>query len=176
VKLLIDVEPLNAARTPLGGFFSILLGRGGLFSMVDQVKQSQSGMSNGKVLSGGPGIVVLSPSLQILHMNRQAHLLISDLAPTTPEAQQPNHRTDILPPALINLAGEILRVLRIRYEMSEKGQFEIKHASNGFGKPVCIRGVGLPNGPGVEHARIVLVLTGTSANHSENHESPGSVL
>lgn len=144
--------------------------------MVDQGKEPQSGMSNGKVLSGGPGIVVLSPSLQILHMNRQAHLLISDLAPITPEAQQPNHRTDILHPVLINLAGEILRVLRSHHEMSEKGQFEIRHAFNGSGKPVCIRGMGLPNGQGVEHARIVLVLTGTSVNHSENHESPVSVL
>lgn len=151
-------------------------GRGRLFIMVDRVKESQSDMSSGKVLSGGPGIVVLSPSLEVLHMNRQSHLLISDLVPTTPEAQQPNHRTDVLPPALINLAGEILRVLRRRHERSEKGQFEIRHAANGSGKPVFIRGVGVPNGHGVEHARIVLVLTETSANHSGNHQSPGSVL
>ena len=144
--------------------------------MVDQVKESQSSMSNGKVLSGGPGIVVLSPSLQILHMNRQAHLLISDLAPTTSEAQQSNHRADLLPPALINLAGEILRMLRRRLEMSEKGQFEIRHSANESGKPVCIRGVGVPNGHGVEYARIVLVLTETSVSHSEQHQSLGSVL
>jgi len=34
-------------------------------------------MSNGKVLSGGPGIVVLSHVLEILHMNRQAVKLAS---------------------------------------------------------------------------------------------------
>ena len=132
-------------------------------------------MSSGKFLSGGPGIVVLSPSLQILHMNRQAYLLISDLAPpTTREAQQADHRTDLLPPALINLAGEILRVLRRRHEMSEKGQFEIRHSVNGSNKPVFIRGVGMPNGHGVQHARIVLLLTETSANHSDDHQSLGS--
>ena len=144
--------------------------------MVDRGKEPQSNMSSGKILLERPGIVVLSPSLEVLHMNRQAHLLISDLAPTTPEVQQPNHRADLLPPALINLAGEILRMLRRRHEMSEKGQFEIRHASNGSGKPVSIRGVGVPNGQGVQQARIVLVLTEPSANHSEHQQSPGSVL
>ena len=144
--------------------------------MVDQVPESQSDMSSGEVLSGRPGTVVLSPWLEVLYMNRQAQLLISDLVPTTPEAQQPNRRTDVLPPALISLADEMLRVLRSRHEMSEKGQFEIRHSANHSGKPVSILGVGVPNGHGVEHARIVLVLTEASANHSENHQNHGSVL
>ena len=143
--------------------------------MVDQVKDYLSGMSNGEVLSGGPGIVVLSPSLQILHMNRHAQLLIGDPAPSIPEAQQQNNRTDVPPPTLINLAGQILKALRSRHETSEKGQFEIRHSVNGSGKPVFIRGLGVPNGQGVEQARIVILLTGTSANYSENHQSPGSV-
>jgi hypothetical protein len=142
--------------------------------MADQGKESQSDMSSGKVLLGSPGIVVLSPSLEVLHINRQAHLLICDLVPTTPEAQHPNHRMDVLPPALINLAGEILSGLRSRYEINEKGQFEIRHSTNETGKPVFIRGVGLPNGHGVDHARIVFVLTGTSANHAENLHSLGN--
>lgn len=53
-----------------------VLGRGSVFRMVDQVTESQNGMSDGEVLSGRPGIVVLSPSLQVLHMNRQAQILI----------------------------------------------------------------------------------------------------
>ena len=144
--------------------------------MVDQVKATQNDMSSGMILSGGPGIVVLSPSLQILHMNRQAHLLISDLAPTTPEAQQLNHRTDVFPPARINLAGEIIRVLRSRHEMGEKGQLEIQRSANGCANPVRIRGVRVPNGHGIEHARIVLVLTEVSATHTENHQRSGSML
>ena len=142
--------------------------------MGDQGKESQSDMSSGKVLLGRPGIVVLSPSLEVLHINRQAHLLICDLVPTPPKAQHPNHRTDVLPPALINLAGEILSVLRSRHEINEKRQFEIRHSTNETGKPVFIRGVGVPNGQGVDHARIVFVLTGTSANHSENRQSLGN--
>ena len=144
--------------------------------MVGLVRESQNEMSSGEVLFGTPGIVVLSPLLKILYMNRQAHVVISDLAPTTQSAQQPNNRTGVLPPALISLAGEILSVLRSRHEMSEKGQFEIRRTANGSGKPVSIRGVGVPNGQGVAHARILLFLTGTSADHSENHWSPGDVL
>jgi hypothetical protein len=140
--------------------------------MGDQVKVSQHDMSSGKVLSDGPGIVVLAPSMQILHLNRQAQSLIGDLASATPEAQQPNHRMDVLPPVLINLAGEILSVLRSRHEMSEKGQFEIRHCANGLGRPVFIRGVGVPNGQGVAHARIVLLLTGMSGDRSENPQIP----
>ena len=139
--------------------------------MVDQVKATQNDMSSGMILSGGPGIVVLSPSLEVLHMNRQARLLISSVAPTIPEAQQLNQRTDDLPPALINVAGEILSVLRSRHEMGEKGPLEIRRSANGSGNLVRIRAVGVPNGQGVAHARIVLVLTGTRADISDNHQS-----
>ncbi|MCI0427306.1 MAG: hypothetical protein L0Z46_04755 [Nitrospiraceae bacterium] len=144
--------------------------------MLDQVKESQNDMTSGEVLSGGPGIVVLSPSLQILHMNRQAIKLASLLGSAEPKDQQPYDPTGVLSPPLTDLAGEILRVLRSRHEMSEKGQFEIRHAANGSGKQVSIRGVGVPNGQGVEHARIVLVLTEKSANLSEHHQNHGSVL
>ncbi|MDN5943096.1 MAG: hypothetical protein L0H94_14540 [Nitrospira sp.] len=138
--------------------------------MVDQVNESQNGMSNGKVLSGLSGLVVLSPSLQILHMNRQAHILISDLVPTTPKRQRSNHRSDILPPALVKLSREILSALRKRHKMREKGECVIQHSAHESGKPVSIRGVGVPNGQGVEHARIVLLLTGASANYSEPYQ------
>jgi hypothetical protein len=144
--------------------------------MVDLEEESQRDLSSGKVLFGGPGIVVLSHSLQILHMNCQAQILVSGLVPTTPEAQQPNDRTDVLPPILINLAGEILRALRSRHERSEKGLFEIRHSANESGKPVFIRGVGVPNEQGVEHARILLLLTGISAHRSENHQNHGNLL
>ena len=130
---------------------------------------SQQDRSSGKFLSRGPGIAVLSPSLQVLYVDRQAQILISDLVPTTPEAQQSNDRTHVLPPALITLAGVILNALRSSHTMSEKGLIEIRHSVNGTGKLVSICGIGVPKGHEVEPARIVLFLTETSGNHSENH-------
>ena len=144
--------------------------------MVDQVPESQSDMGSGKVLSGGPGTVVLSPWLEVLYMNRQAIQLASLLGSAEPKGQQPNDPTRFLPQPLTDLAGEIHRVLRSRYDMSEKGRFEIRHFAKGSGKPVSIRGVGVPNERGVEHSRIVLILTDPSANHSENHQNQGSAL
>jgi hypothetical protein len=146
------------------------------YSYGDQARVPQQDRSSGKVLSRERGIVVLSTSLQVLYMDRQAQILISDLVPTTPEAQQSNDRTHVLPPALITLAGVILNALRSSHTMSEKGLIEIRHSVNGTGKLVSICGIGVPNGPGVEHARIVLLLTGTGATHSENHRSLGSGL
>jgi hypothetical protein len=143
--------------------------------MADQVKVSQHDMSSGKVLSGGTGIVVLSPSMQVLHLNHQAQILMTGLMPTTPEVQQPNNRTGILPPALINLASVILSVLRSRHERNEKGQVEIRRSAKGSGTPVFTRGVGVPGANGPKDLRIVLFLTETSVDHSENHQSPGPV-
>jgi hypothetical protein len=143
--------------------------------MVDQETVAQNDIISGQVLPGGPGIVVLSPSLQILHMNRQARLLISDLAPTTPEAQHPNHRTEFFPPAPINLADDIIRELRSRHEMGEKGPLEIRRSASGSGNPIRIRGVGVPNEHGIAHAHIVLVLTEVSASRPEDHQRPGSM-
>lgn len=144
--------------------------------MVDQVEVSQQDRSSGKFLSRGPGIAVLSPSLQVLYMDRQAQILISDFGPTTPEAQQSNDRTHVLPPALINLVGVILNALRSSHKMSEKGLIEIRHSVKDAGKLVSICGIGVPNGYGVEPARIVLLLTGTSAHHSESHQNHGCLL
>ena len=143
--------------------------------MVDEATADQNDMISGQVLSGGKGIVVLSSSLQILHMNRQARLLISDPARTTPEAQHPNLRMEPFHPAPINLADEIIRVFRSRLEMGEKGPLEIRRSANGSGNPVRIRGVGVPNEHGTAHAHIVLVLTEVSASQSDDHQSPGRV-
>lgn len=137
--------------------------------VVGQVKNSQLYLSSGKILPGGPGIVVFSPSLEVLHMNCHAQLLISGLLPAIPEGQQATYSTGVLPPALINLADEIIRVLRSRHVIGEKGQLEIRRSASGSGNPVRIRGVGVPNERGIEHAHIVLLLTEESAIHSESH-------
>ncbi len=133
------------------------------FDIVNHVKESQRDMSNGKVQSEGPGIVVLSQVLEILHMNRQAVKLASLLHPMQPDGQPPNNGASVLPPPLTDLAGKILNLLRSRYERSEKGQVEIR--ANESNAPVHIRGVGVPDIHGVEQVRIVLILTETP-NHS----------
>ena len=131
-------------------------------------------MSNGKVPSGGPGIVVLSHVLEVLHMNRQAVKLASLLGPAQADGHLPTHATRILPAPLTDLAGKILIMLRSRHDRSEMGQIEIRHAANESDRPVDIRGVGVPDRHGAAHARIVFILTEACANHSENQDGSGS--
>jgi hypothetical protein len=133
-------------------------------------------MSNGKVPSGGPGIVVLSHVLEVLHMNSQAVKLASLLGPAPPDGHLPNNATRILPPPLTDLAGKILSMLQSRHDRSEKGQVEILHSANGSEMPVHIRGVGVPDRHGVAHARIVFILTEARANHAENQDGNGSMV
>ena len=108
-------------------------------------------------------------------MNRQAIKLAGMLGPAEPRGQDLNHSASVLPPLLNHLAGKILSVLRSRHEMSKKGQCEVRSFENGFCKPVFIRGVGVPSVNGLQDSHVVFLLTETSANHSENHQSPGSV-
>ena len=133
-------------------------------------------MSNGKVLSGGPGIVVLSHVLEVLHMNRQAVKLASLLGPARSAGHLPNDATRMLPPPLTDLAGKILSMLQSRHDRSEKGQVEILHSANGSDMPVHIRGVGVPDRQGVAHERIVFILTEACANHSENQDGHGGMV
>ena len=130
-------------------------------------------MSNGKVLSGGPGIVVLSHVLDVLHMNRQAVKLANQLGPAMPDGHLSNNGARILPPLLTDLAGKILSMLQSRHDRSEKGQVEIRHSENESDMPVHIRGVGVPDRHGVAHPRIVFILTEASTSHSENDQNDG---
>jgi hypothetical protein len=151
--------------------------RGTVFILVNYMKEFQSEMSNGNVLSRGPGIVVLSHSMEVLHMNRQAIKLARLLGSDDMNGQPSSYATGVLPPSLTDLAREILSVLRSRHERSDKGEFEILQSANESGKPVRIRGVGVPNREGIKHVRIVLVLTETSDIHSENQKkNSGSMV
>ena len=133
-------------------------------------------MSNGRVLSEGPGIVVLSHVLEILHMNRQAVKLASLLGPARLDGHLPNNATSILPPPLADLAGKILSMLRSRHDRSETGQVEIRHAANESDMPVHICGVGVPDRHGLAHARIVFILTEARTSHSENQDGNGIMV
>ena len=133
-------------------------------------------MSNGEILSGRPGIVVLSHVLEVLHMNRQAVKLASLLGPARPVGQPPNNATRILPPPLTDVAGKILSMLRSRHERSEQGQIEIRHSVNESDRPMHIRGVGVPDRHGVTQARIVLIITEARTSHSENEDGNGSMV
>jgi hypothetical protein len=137
--------------------------------MVDEATADQNDMISGQVLSGGKGIVVLSPSLQILHMNRQAIKLAGMSGPAEPGDQKLNHPARILNSPLTNLGDTILKALRRGNETTGKGQSGLHYAVSIPGKRVMIRGIGVPSAKGLQDSRIVLVLDELSANSDETH-------
>lgn len=106
----------------------------------------------------GSGIVVLTASMQLLHMNRQATELAKKInaAEQTGNAARTAH--GVLPTALTELCGEIIKALHIRTEAKDWEQFELKRVSGDPNQPVLLRGFGLPDRGGVEHARLVVTM------------------
>ena len=106
----------------------------------------------------GPGIVVLSASMQLLHMNRQASELAKQI--NSAEHSGGGSRTvhGVLPAALTELCGEIVKALHIRTEAKDWEQFEIKRVAGNPEQPVLLRGFGLPDRGGVQFARLVVTL------------------
>ena len=106
----------------------------------------------------GSGIIVLSASMQLLHMNRQASELSKLI--NAAEQSQGNRKSahGVLPTALTELCGEIIKALHVRTEAKDWEQFEIKRVAGNPEKPILLRGFGLPDRGGVQHARLVVTL------------------
>jgi DNA-binding CsgD family transcriptional regulator len=119
---------------------------------------SQEPVDNLADQRAGAGIVVLSSSMQLLHMNRQAAEL-SKLINMTENGGKPARAAHgVLPSALTELCAELIKALQIRTEAKDWEQFEVKRITGNPNKPVLLRGFGLPDRGGVQHARLVVTL------------------
>ena len=106
----------------------------------------------------GPGIVVLSASMQLLHMNRQASDLARQINLAEHGGAGARAAHGVLPTPLTELCGEIVKALHIRTEAKDWEQFEIKRVAGNPESPVLLRGFGLPDRGGVQFARLVVTL------------------
>src|SRR5574341_455977 len=84
----------------------------------------------------GPGIVVLSASMQLLHMNRQASELSKQINAALHGGGNSKSAHGVLPTALTELCGEIVKALHIRTEAKDWEQFEIKRVTGNPDQPV----------------------------------------
>ncbi len=106
----------------------------------------------------GPGIVVLSTSMQLLHMNRQAGDLSIKINEAEKNSQERKAATGVLPEALTGLCGEIVKALHVRTEAKDWEQFEVKALAGDPERPILLRGFGLPDKGGVQQSRIVVTM------------------
>ena len=102
----------------------------------------------------GPGLMVLTPQLQTLHMNRQAVELCRELAQGASGASAAAG----LPRPVHDLATDIRSMLQIKTEAKDWEQLQVRRLIGDTRRAVLLRGFGLPDHGGLEHARIMIIM------------------
>lgn len=118
----------------------------------------------------GSGIVVLSASMQLLHMNRQASELARKINAAEHRGNAARSAHGVLPIALTELCAEIIKALHVRTEAKDWEQFEIKRVTGDPNQPILLRGFGLPDQGGVQHARLVVTMEELGRKQNLNTE------
>ncbi|TLY24067.1 MAG: helix-turn-helix transcriptional regulator [Nitrospirae bacterium] len=104
------------------------------------------------------GIAVLSSALKLLHLNRRAADLFDHINRAESGVQGKDLAQGILPAAVTTLCAEILNLLRVRTHGKDWEQVEEKRLVSNSTPPMILRGFGLPDQRGPEHARIVITV------------------
>ena len=118
----------------------------------------------------GSGIVVLSASMQLLHMNRQASELSKKINAFEHGNSSAKSAHGVLPTSVTELCGEIIKALHIRTEAKDWEQFELKRIAGDQNQPVLLRGFGLPDRGGVQNARLVVTMEELGRKQNLNTE------
>ena len=103
----------------------------------------------------GPGIVVLSPSLQVLHMNRRAMALLNQLEHTA----QSIGTERAVAASLYQHCQDIIETLRARLGSNNWEQFHQCRTIGDSPHSILLKGFGLPDRRGLPHSRIVMLLS-----------------
>jgi hypothetical protein len=103
----------------------------------------------------GPGIVVLSPSLQVLHMNRRAMALLNQLEDI---AQSIGAERAVAAP-LHQHCRDIIETLQARLGSNNWQQFQQCRMIGDSTHSILLNGFGLPDRRGLPHSRIVMLLS-----------------
>jgi DNA-binding CsgD family transcriptional regulator len=102
----------------------------------------------------GPGILLLSSSMQLLYRDRRTWELCAQIN----KAQNGKAANGVLPPAVAELCSEIMKTLQIRTEAKDWEHFRVKRIIGDPKRPVLLRGVGLPDRSGIQQSRILITM------------------
>ena len=103
----------------------------------------------------GPGIVVLSSTLQVLHMNRRALVLLNQLEHA---GQSVGVERTVAAP-LHQHCRDIIETLQARLNSNNLEQFQQYSMIGGSTNRIFLKGFGLPDQRGLSYSRIVLLLS-----------------
>jgi hypothetical protein len=126
----------------------------------------------------GPGIVVLSSALQVLHMNRRAMDLLDHF---TPAAEKLGTKPALAAP-LHQHCEDIIQTLQSHLASNNWEQFHQYRVIGESNHKILLKGFGLPDRRGLPHCRILILLSphisaSSSASSLEisRMKSPGGV-
>jgi hypothetical protein len=122
----------------------------------------------------GPGIVVLSLSLQVLHMNRRAMALLTQLERTGQSIGKEGALTE----PLHQHCQDIIQTLQARLGANNLEQFQQYRMIGNSTNTILLKGFGLPDQRGLLHSRIVILLsphTPASMPGISRRESPEEI-
>ena len=122
----------------------------------------------------GPGIVVLSSSLQVLHMNRRATDQLDHL---TPAAERLETKAALAEP-LHQHCQDIIQTLQTRLASNNWGRFHQYRVIGESNHQILLKGFGLPDRRGLPHCRILMLLSphsSASAPEISRMKSPEGV-
>jgi DNA-binding CsgD family transcriptional regulator len=103
----------------------------------------------------GPGILLLSPGLQLMHMNRQAFELNGKII----RAENGKMATGVLPMAITELCAEVVAALRVKTNAKDWEQVQIRRLMGTANPPVLLRAFGLPDHRGgLQQSRILIIM------------------
>ena len=103
----------------------------------------------------GPDIVVLSSTLQVLHMNRRALVLLNQLEHS---GQSVGAGRTVAAP-LHQHCRDIIETLQARLNSNNWEQFQQYSMIGGSTNRIFLKGFGLPDQRGLSYSRIVLLLS-----------------
>jgi len=87
----------------------------------------------------GPGILMVSSSMQLLYSDRRIWELFGRIKP---QEGKPQH--GVLPPAVEGLCSEIIKLLQVRTEAKDWEHFRVKRVVGDPVQPILLSGVGIP--------------------------------
>jgi DNA-binding CsgD family transcriptional regulator len=103
----------------------------------------------------GPGILLLSPALQLMHMNRQAFELSAKII----RAENGKTASGVLPTAVTELCAEVITALQVRTNAKDWEQVQIRRLMGTSNPPVLLRAFGLPDHRGgLQQSRILVLM------------------
>ena len=102
----------------------------------------------------GPGILLLSPLLQLMHINRRAWELSGKIT----QAQNGKAAAGVLPAAVTELCAEVVKALQVGTDAKDWEQLQIRRLVSTLNPPVLLRAFGLPDRGGFRQARILILM------------------